>query len=77
MVVQGIAPSIWGPFSDIYGRRITFIATFITYIAGNVGCALAKDLVTLLTFRGLQAAGSAATISIGTTFPNDCQPATD
>ena len=65
MIIQGISPSLWGPLSDIYGRRITFIGTFITYLAGNIGCALSKNLGTLVAFRGIQAAGSAATISIG------------
>lgn len=25
MIVQGLAPSFWGPLSDARGRRITFI----------------------------------------------------
>jgi hypothetical protein len=65
MVVQGIAPSFWGPFSDTLGRRPIFVGTFVTYLIANVGLALSKDFATLMVFRGIQAAGSAATISIG------------
>jgi MFS family permease len=28
MIVQGLAPSFWGPLSDTKGRRITFIGKF-------------------------------------------------
>ncbi|KAK0658025.1 major facilitator superfamily domain-containing protein [Cercophora newfieldiana] len=65
MVVQGIAPSFWGPLSDARGRRITFIGTFAVYLVANISLALSKDFASLMAFRALQAAGSAATISVG------------
>ncbi|KAH8676592.1 major facilitator superfamily domain-containing protein [Tricladium varicosporioides] len=65
MVVQGIAPSFWGPLSDTKGRRITFIGTFAVYLIANVGLAFSNSFVALMVFRGIQAAGSAATISVG------------
>ena len=66
MVVQGIAPSFWGPLSDTLGRRPIFIATFVVYLLSNIGLACTHSFVTLMILRGVQAAGSAATISIGT-----------
>lgn len=68
MIVQGIAPSFWGPYSDAVGRRPVFVGTFIVYLISNIGLAFSKDLVSLMIFRGIQAAGSAATISIGRAF---------
>lgn len=65
MIIQGIAPSFWGPYSDTIGRRPVFVATFITYLIANVGLAFSNNFATLMVFRGIQAAGSAATISIG------------
>lgn len=65
MAVQGLAPSFWGPLSDTRGRRITFIGTFTVYLLANIGLAFSKDFATLMVFRALQAAGSAATISVG------------
>jgi multidrug resistance protein len=65
MIVQGIAPLFWGSLSDTVGRRSVYIATFIVYLSANIGCALAPNFVALMVFRGLQAAGSAATIAIG------------
>jgi MFS family permease len=68
MAVQGIAPSFWGPFSDTIGRRPVFVCTFLVFLIANVGLALSNSFVALTVFRGIQAAGSAATISIGKDF---------
>ncbi|KAH9204542.1 major facilitator superfamily domain-containing protein [Leptodontidium sp. 2 PMI_412] len=65
MVVQGLAPSFWGPLSDTQGRRITFIGTFAVYLLANVGLGFSNSFAALMVFRGIQAAGSAATISVG------------
>ena len=39
--------------------------TFIVYLAANIGLAFSNNFVILMVFRGIQAAGSAATISVG------------
>ena len=64
MVVQGIAPSIFAVFSDSYGRRLTFTVSLAIYTAANIGLAFTPNYAALMALRGLQAAGSAATISI-------------
>ncbi|VBB71318.1 Putative protein of unknown function [Podospora comata] len=65
MAVQGVAPSFWGPLSDTRGRRVTFICTFGVYLIANLGLAFSDDFASLMAFRAIQAAGSAATISVG------------
>ncbi|KAJ5836330.1 Major facilitator superfamily domain general substrate transporter [Penicillium robsamsonii] len=65
MIVQGLAPSFWGSFSDVFGRRVIFIGTFAVYIISNIALAVSTNYGELMAFRALQAAGSAATISIG------------
>ncbi|KAJ5512808.1 Major facilitator superfamily domain general substrate transporter [Penicillium fimorum] len=65
MIVQGLAPSFWGSFSDVLGRRVIFIGTFAVYIIANIALAVSTNYGELMAFRALQAAGSAATISIG------------
>ncbi|KAI9742143.1 MAG: hypothetical protein M1818_004043 [Claussenomyces sp. TS43310] len=65
MIVQGIAPSFWGPLSDTKGRRIVFIWTFVVYLISNIALAFSNNIVALMVFRGIQAGGSAATISVG------------
>lgn len=68
MVVQGLAPSFWCAFSDSMGRRPIMIATFVVYLAANIGLAFVKNFAGFMVLRGVQAAGSAATISIGTSL---------
>lgn len=66
MIVQGLAPSFWGPLSDTRGRRVTFIGTFAVYLLANIALAFSDDeFEILMAFRAVQAAGSAATISVG------------
>lgn len=64
MVVQGIAPSIFGTFSDTCGRRLTFAINLSIYTAADLALAFTSSYPMLMALRGLQAAGSAATISI-------------
>lgn len=65
MIVQGIAPLIWSSFADVMGRRPIFVGTFVVYIVANIALGVSKNYTELMVFRALQAAGSAATISIG------------
>jgi MFS family permease len=65
LVVQGISPLIWGSLSDILGRRPIYIYSFTVYIAANLVLSFSPNFPVLLVFRGLQAAGSASTVTIG------------
>jgi MFS family permease len=65
MILQGLAPSFWGSFSDVIGRRSVFIGTFLVYILANILLGVSTNYGELMAFRALQAAGSSATISIG------------
>ncbi|KAL3457173.1 major facilitator superfamily domain-containing protein [Aspergillus heterothallicus] len=64
LVVFGIAPSMFGAFSDSYGRRLTFATCLTIYTAANLALALTSSYGMLMVLRAIQAAGSAATISI-------------
>ncbi|KAJ5192044.1 uncharacterized protein N7498_011029 [Penicillium cinerascens] len=64
MVVQGIAPSLLGALSDACGRRLTFTITLTIYTVANLALAFTSNYPMLMVLRGLQAGGSAATISI-------------
>lgn len=64
MVAQGIAPSLFGVLSDTRGRRLTFTISLAIYTAANLALAFTSSYPMLMALRGVQAAGSAATISI-------------
>ncbi|KAK1780653.1 major facilitator superfamily domain-containing protein [Copromyces sp. CBS 386.78] len=62
MAVQAFAPSFWATRTDAV---FTFIGTFVVFLIANIGLAFSKNFAMLMAFRAIQAAGSAATISVG------------
>jgi len=65
LIFQGLAPSLWGPISDVKGRRFTYCFTFAVFVGACIGLAESKNYVTLIVLRCLQSTGSASTIAIG------------
>ena len=64
MVLQGIAPTIFGDFGDIAGRRPAFIVAFSIYFFANIGLALQNNYAALLVLRMIQSAGSSGTLAL-------------
>ncbi|KAI0172987.1 MFS general substrate transporter [Hypoxylon sp. FL1284] len=65
LIFQGIAPSLWGPVSDVKGRRVAYCCTFLVFLGACVGLAETRNYATLIVLRCLQSTGSASTIAIG------------
>ncbi|KAK9366554.1 putative mfs multidrug [Lipomyces kononenkoae] len=65
LIFQGIAPSLWGPVSDVKGRRIAYTCTFLVFFGACIGLAQTKHYATLIVLRCMQSTGSASTIAIG------------
>ncbi|KAF2092425.1 MFS general substrate transporter [Rhizodiscina lignyota] len=65
LIFQGVAPSLWGPISDVKGRRIAYCFTFLVFFSACIGLAESKNYATLIVLRCLQSTGSASTIAIG------------
>ena len=57
MIVSGITPAIVGDLADMVGRRPVYLATFVIYLAANIGLALQRSYPALLVLRMLQSAG--------------------
>ncbi|CZT48345.1 related to synaptic vesicle transporter SVOP and related transporters (major facilitator superfamily) [Rhynchosporium secalis] len=74
LIIQGISPVIWGAFSDAVGRRPIYIASFSVYILANIVLSFTPNFAVLVIFRGIQAAGSASTVSIGNGVIQDISP---
>jgi MFS family permease len=65
LILQGIAPTIWGPISDSLGRRQLYIASLSVYIGACIGLSISNSYPAILVLRALQAAGSASTTALG------------
>lgn len=74
LVIQGIAPLIWGPLSDTIGRRPIYLASFSIYVIANIALSFTPNYAVLVTFRAMQAAGAASTASIGNGVLQDICP---
>jgi MFS family permease len=64
MILQGLAPTIFGDFGDTAGRRPAFTLAFTIYLFANIGLALQRDYVALLVLRCIQSAGSSGTLAL-------------
>ncbi|WWC68835.1 uncharacterized protein I206_102770 [Kwoniella pini CBS 10737] len=65
MIFQAISPTFWGAISDVYGRRLTLLCTFLVFLSACIGLALSNHFYQLIILRCLQSTGSASTIAIG------------
>ncbi|KAI1437572.1 MFS general substrate transporter [Xylaria sp. CBS 124048] len=71
LLLQGIAPSFWGPLSDVKGRRVTYCGTFLVFLGACIGLAESRNYATLVVLRSLQSSGSASTIAVGSAVIGD------
>ncbi|OSX59715.1 hypothetical protein POSPLADRAFT_1149470 [Postia placenta MAD-698-R-SB12] len=55
----------FGRLADLYGRKLSFLAGSIILAVFCLGCAFAKDEITIDILRGLQGMGAAACIPAG------------
>ncbi|KAI8959201.1 MFS general substrate transporter [Daldinia sp. FL1419] len=64
MIFQGLAPTFFGDFADVAGRRPAFIIAFTLYLGANIGLALQRNYAALLVLRMLQSGGSSGTLAL-------------
>ncbi len=65
MAAQGMAPLVWMPIGDYFGRRFALIATLAVFVGANAGLIFSKSFLSLMLLRALQAFGSANFPMIG------------
>ncbi|KXS13361.1 MFS general substrate transporter [Gonapodya prolifera JEL478] len=49
--------TLWGRFSDIWGRKVCLLISLLIFLAGNVLCGIAQSIVQLIVFRALAGVG--------------------
>ncbi|MGE0675391.1 MAG: Bcr/CflA family efflux MFS transporter, partial [Methylibium sp.] len=59
-----ISQLVYGPASDMFGRKPPLYVGIGLFIVGSVGCALAPDIGWLIAFRFLQGLGGGAPIVV-------------
>ncbi|MDO9405870.1 MAG: multidrug effflux MFS transporter [Polaromonas sp.] len=56
----GIGQIIYGPVSDMVGRKLPLYFGLVLFGIGSIGCALAPDIETLIVLRFIQGLGACA-----------------
>ncbi|KAK9855239.1 hypothetical protein MYU51_002585 [Penicillium brevicompactum] len=65
---------LYGRFSDLLGRRSCFFTATITFMAGCLGCAIARDIVFLNIMRALTGIGGGGLMTMATIINSDLIP---
>lgn len=60
---------LYGRISDIFGRRVCFFISTITFALGCLGCAVARDFIFLNLMRALTGFGGGGLMTMGTRNP--------
>lgn len=63
-ITFAVGQLVFGPISDILGRRLPLYCGVALFIGASIGCALAETVESLIAFRLLQGLGGAAGIVI-------------
>jgi DHA1 family bicyclomycin/chloramphenicol resistance-like MFS transporter len=71
MLGFAVAPLVYGPASDRYGRKPVVVFACTLFIVAGIGCALARSLPTLLMWRVVQGAGAGASMTIALAIVRD------
>ncbi|KFA61194.1 hypothetical protein S40285_09232 [Stachybotrys chlorohalonatus IBT 40285] len=65
---------LYGRISDIFGRRICFFVSTITFGVGCLGCGLARDIITLNIMRAVTGFGGGGLMTLATIINSDMIP---
>ncbi|KAK7183890.1 hypothetical protein DPSP01_010708 [Paraphaeosphaeria sporulosa] len=65
---------LYGRFSDIFGRRVCFFVSTITFAAGCLGCGLANSMLVTNLMRALTGFGGGGLMTMATIVNSDMIP---
>ena len=70
-IAVAVGQLIYGPTSDMFGRKAPLYAGLVLYCLASIGCALSPNVQTLLVMRFFQGLGSCSGIIIGRAMVRD------
>lgn len=73
----GIGQLLYGPVSDMVGRKPPLYAGLALFALASIGCAVATDIHTLIVLRFIQGLGAAAGMAIPRAIVRDLHTGTD
>ncbi|MEP7042577.1 MAG: multidrug effflux MFS transporter [Dokdonella sp.] len=76
-LMMGLGQLVYGPASDIFGRKAPLYFGLAMFAIGSLGCALAADIQTLIAFRVVQGIGACAGMVISRAVVRDLHTGPD
>lgn len=73
----GIGQLVFGPLSDMFGRKLPLYIGLAVFLAGSIGCVFAPDIETLIAFRFVQGLGACAGMVIPRAVVRDLHTGTE
>lgn len=71
-IAFGVSQLVYGPASDVFGRKPPLYFGLVVFACASVGCALAPSIQLLIVMRFVQGLGAAAVMSIPRAVIRDC-----
>ena len=76
MLAAAVSMPIWGPGSDLWGRRRTYLFGIVAFTVGSGLCAVARTMMEFIGARAIQGIGAGAVatlpfVLLGVVFPPD------
>ncbi len=71
LLAQAVTTPLYGRLADLFGRRRTFLACAVIFLAGSLLCGLAWSMPSLIVFRALQGLGGGGLIPLSTIIISD------
>lgn len=71
LLLQAITIPVYGKLADLYGRKPVLFVGVVIFLAGSALCGTAFNMLSLVIFRGVQAVGAGAVMSITVTIVGD------
>lgn len=74
LLASTVSVPIYGKLSDIYGRRIFFIAGMVIFLLGSALAGTSQDMTQLIIYRAIQGLGAGAMMPIALAIIGDIFP---
>lgn len=74
MLVSAVTVPIVGKFSDLYGRRVFYLAGIVVFMIGSLVCGFAENFWVLVTGRAIQGIGMGTLMPLSQTIIGDMIP---
>ncbi len=74
LVASTITVPIVGRLTDLYGRKLFYLAGLVLFLVGSVACGFAESMNQLIGFRALQGMGGGVLLSLAFVIVGDLFP---